>query len=66
MIKCVIDELTRSGFQASQIVMTLERYMQCGIGKCGHCNLGEQFVCVDGPVFRYDELLKFPEKESAI
>jgi len=66
MIKFAVLELMRSGFKASEIIMTLERYMKCGIGKCGHCNIGEKFVCVDGPVFRYDEILRFPTKENVI
>jgi NAD(P)H-flavin reductase len=30
--------------------------MKCGIGLCGHCQLGRVFICKDGPVFRYDEI----------
>ena len=40
-----------------RLVATLERHMKCGIGKCGHCVVVDRFVCMDGPVFRYDELL---------
>jgi len=36
--------------------------MQCGIGQCGHCNIGKKYVCKDGPVFRYDELKELTEK----
>jgi len=64
MIRFVIGQLKKSGFEDKDIVMTLERYMKCGIGKCGHCNIGEKFVCVDGPVFTFDEVKKFPEKEN--
>ena len=66
MIKFVIEKLLNSGFKEENIFVTLERYMKCGIGKCGHCNLGEKFVCVDGPVFSFAQLKKFPEKERAI
>jgi NAD(P)H-flavin reductase len=34
----------------------MERSMQCGIGLCGHCQLGPLFICKDGPVFRYDRI----------
>jgi sulfite reductase subunit B len=66
MIKFVIEKLINSGFKDENIYLTLERYMKCGIGKCGHCNIGEKFVCVDGPVFNYSQLKKIPEKERAI
>lgn len=64
MIKFVVAELVKSGFRDRDIIMTLERYMKCGIGKCGHCNIGEKFVCVDGPVFSYEEIKTFPDKEN--
>ncbi len=63
MIKFVTLKLLESGFKAEDIVMTLERYMKCGIGKCGHCNIGGKFVCIDGPVFNYAEVKELPEKE---
>jgi len=66
MIKFVIIKLLESGFKDENIYLTLERYMKCGIGKCGHCNIGEKFVCIDGPVFTYSQLKKFPDKEKAI
>ncbi|MBL7071418.1 MAG: FAD/NAD(P)-binding protein [Candidatus Omnitrophica bacterium] len=66
MIKFVVQKLTQSGFKDKDIIMTLERYMKCGIGKCGHCNVGEKFVCVDGPVFTYEEIKKIPSREKVI
>jgi len=66
MIKYVVTELLQSGVKDENIYITLERYMKCGIGKCGHCNIGEKFVCIDGPVFTYGQLKKFPVKEKAI
>jgi len=66
MIKFVALKLAESGFKDKDIVMTLERYMKCGIGKCGHCNIGEKFVCVDGPVFTYDEVKSLPHKEGVL
>jgi len=66
MIKFVIEKLLTSGFKDEDIYITLERYMKCGIGKCGHCNIADMFVCIDGPVFTYDHLKKFPDKERAM
>ncbi|MFH1799042.1 MAG: FAD/NAD(P)-binding protein [Candidatus Omnitrophota bacterium] len=65
MIRFVSLKLTESGFKEKDIIMTLERYMKCGIGKCGHCNIGEKFVCVDGPVFTYEQVKALPNKEGA-
>ncbi len=64
MIKFATMKLVESGFKEKDIFMTLERYMKCGMGKCGHCNVGEKFICVDGPVFNYEQIKKFPEKEN--
>jgi NAD(P)H-flavin reductase len=58
MIKVACSELTRRlGMAPRRCVATLERHMKCGVGKCGHCVVVDRYVCVDGPVFRYDELL---------
>jgi len=61
MIKFVMLTLQKLGFTAGQMITTLEAKMKCGIGKCGRCNLGEKFVCVDGPVFTYTEISQFLE-----
>ncbi len=66
MLRFVIEKLLNSGFEDESIYITLERYMKCGIGKCGHCNIGEKFVCIDGPVFTYGQLKNFPDKEKAL
>jgi NAD(P)H-flavin reductase len=63
MIKFVVAKLKESGFTDDNIIMTLERYMKCGIGKCGHCNLADKFVCVDGPVFTNAQVNQIPESE---
>jgi len=65
MIKFVAAKLVESGFKDKDIIMTLERYMKCGIGKCGHCNVGEKFVCVDGPVFTHEQVAKLSAKGKA-
>jgi NAD(P)H-flavin reductase len=61
MIKFVLKELARLGFAPEQVITTLEGKMKCGIGKCGRCNVGDQYICTDGPVFRYDEIQRFLE-----
>lgn len=61
MIKFVIQDLLRMGFAEDRIVSTLERYMKCGVGKCGHCTIGHMYVCVDGPVFTYQQIKGLPE-----
>jgi NAD(P)H-flavin reductase len=61
MIKFVVMGLQKLGFAEEQMIMTLEAKMKCGIGKCGRCNMGEQFVCLDGPVFAYDKVSQFLE-----
>ncbi|OGP52099.1 MAG: hypothetical protein A2Y79_12425 [Deltaproteobacteria bacterium RBG_13_43_22] len=62
MIQFVIQELIHLGFSPGNIISTLERYMKCGIGKCGHCAIGHKYICLDGPVFSYQEMMKLPEK----
>ena len=56
MIKFVMQGLTRLGFEPSQMITTLEMRMKCGIGKCGRCNIGRHYVCIDGPVFTLDQV----------
>ncbi|GIW54194.1 MAG: hypothetical protein KatS3mg082_0598 [Nitrospiraceae bacterium] len=48
--------LMKKGLPATSIYVSLERHMECGIGLCGHCQLGPWFLCTDGPVFRYDRV----------
>lgn len=57
MMKYTLYSLLESKIDPAEIILSLERHMKCGIGKCGHCYTGEKFVCLDGPVFRYSELL---------
>lgn len=46
----------RRGIPSTAIYVSLERHMECGIGLCGHCQLGPYFLCKDGPVMRYDRV----------
>jgi len=61
MYKFVVRELTKRNVPPEKIYMTLERRMKCGIGKCGHCIVGDgtsiKYVCKDGPVFTYWDAL---------
>jgi NAD(P)H-flavin reductase len=61
MFRFVIRDLLEMGFQERNIVSTLERYMKCGVGKCGHCCIGVAYVCVDGPVFTYQQIKSLGE-----
>jgi NAD(P)H-flavin reductase len=56
MYRAVIGELKRKGLGPDRIVVSLERHMQCGVGKCGHCAIEHLSCCQDGPVFRLDEI----------
>ncbi|MHB1485374.1 MAG: FAD/NAD(P)-binding protein [Saccharofermentanales bacterium] len=60
MIKFIIQELVKMKISPERIITTLEMRMTCGIGKCGKCNIGHQYVCIDGPVFSLDQLSGMP------
>ena len=60
MIKFSIPVLNELGFPPSRIINSLEMRMKCGIGKCGRCNIGDKYVCKDGPVFTLEELQNMP------
>ncbi len=61
MIRFVLENLKKLGFADEQIYTTLENRMKCGFGKCGRCNVGNLYVCKDGPVFSYATLKEIPE-----
>jgi len=56
MYKFVIQELLKKNIPERQIIISLERHMKCGVGKCGHCQIGEYYCCKDGPVFNYEQI----------
>ena len=60
MIKYTMPVLASLGFAPEDIILSLEQRMKCGIGKCGRCNIGHQYVCVDGPVFTAKQLEALP------
>jgi len=51
MYRFVIDILHDKGLGDNDIIVSLERYMKCGVGKCGHCSIEHLYCCIDGPVF---------------
>ncbi len=59
--KFVIDELLKLKIPKHQILMTLERRMKCGVGKCGHCVIGYVYTCIEGPVFTYWDVIRMRE-----
>ncbi len=61
MIKFVIQDLLMRGFGEDAVISTLERMMQCGVGKCNHCAVGHRYICRDGPVFTYRQIKELVE-----
>jgi NAD(P)H-flavin reductase len=59
--KFVLRELLAQKFSKDRILMSLERRMKCGVGKCGHCTVGYKYTCIDGPVFTYWDAINLPE-----
>jgi NAD(P)H-flavin reductase len=56
MMRAVAEELLRRGRPIEDIYVSMERSMQCGLGHCGHCQYGPDFICKDGPVFPYEKV----------
>jgi NAD(P)H-flavin reductase len=61
MLKFVNMALLAKGFKPENIYHSMERNMSCGLGKCGHCMLGEYYVCKDGPVMTAAQIEKFED-----
>lgn len=59
MMKAAIGVLQGKGFHDDQIFVSSERLMYCAVDKCCHCMIRGKFTCLDGPVFRYDEIAGF-------
>jgi NAD(P)H-flavin reductase len=60
MIKYVLQGLEKMNYTDEQVITTLEMRMKCGIGKCGRCNIGSEYICLDGPVFNLAQLRQLP------
>ncbi len=56
MMRFTVYELNKRGVPDDRLYVSMERNMKCGIGLCGHCQIGSTFVCKDGPVYRYDKI----------
>ena len=56
MMRFTVSALREVGVPVDRIYASMERNMQCGVGHCGHCQLGPTLVCRDGPVYRWSEL----------
>ena len=61
MYKFVVAACQKKGIADEQIIMSLERRMKCGVGKCGHCQINGVYVCQEGPVFTYAQIKKLEE-----
>ena len=59
--KFLLEKLVDIGLGKNRIFLSLERRMECGIGKCGHCAVGYTFTCLHGPVFSYWDAINLPE-----
>ena len=59
MMRLGVPILIRRGVPATAVYVSLERHMECGIGLCGHCQMGPYFLCKDGPVMRYDRVAQW-------
>ncbi len=62
MIKFTQPVLDNLGYKHDHIIMSLENRMKCGVGMCGRCNVGKEFVCKDGPVFTLAQLNEMPKE----
>ncbi|HWA83492.1 MAG TPA: FAD/NAD(P)-binding protein [Fimbriimonadaceae bacterium] len=56
MIRYSVQELERSGVSGESIYLSMERNMKCGVGLCGHCQLRGSFICLDGPVYSWEQM----------
>lgn len=59
--KFILQRLLALGFPKDRILMSLERRMKCGVGKCGHCSIGYKYTCLNGPIFTYWDAINLPE-----
>ena len=59
MMNITITTLKNKGFKEDQIYVSTERLMHCALGMCGHCMIHGKYTCLDGPVFRYDEISQY-------
>ena len=60
-MRTTVDALLARGVPGERIHLSMERHMDCGVGLCGHCQLGPTLICRDGPVYAYPEIAPFME-----
>jgi len=63
MIRFTFPALQKLGFTPEYMITTLEKRMKCGVGKCGRCNIGNLYVCRDGPVFTFEQIKNLVSSE---
>ena len=56
MMRFILEELLDLGMKENEIYISMERNMKCAVGICGHCQIGKEFVCKDGPVFKFSRM----------
>jgi len=61
MMRFAAEALLERGIAPDRIAVSMERNMRCGLGHCGHCQLGPTLICRDGPVYRWDEIVPLME-----
>ena len=64
MMRFTIMAALARGLTSQQIWVSMERNMQCAVGLCGHCQMGAEFICKDGPIFRYDKIAEVMDVEG--
>jgi anaerobic sulfite reductase subunit B len=64
MMQSVVETCIGLGLKEQQIYLSLERRMRCGVGLCGHCYLGDNLVCTQGPTYRYDKYVSLQQKTT--
>ncbi len=64
MMRFTVTALRRAGLPDERIYLSMERNMKCAAGLCGHCQFGPEFICLEGPVMRFDRIAAlFPVRE---
>ena len=66
MYKFVLISLDKYRLRPERVLLSLERRMECGVGKCGHCQINNQYVCKSGPVFDFKTLRHLPEAFTTV
>jgi NAD(P)H-flavin reductase len=61
MMRTTIDALLDRGVAPERVFVSMERHMSCGVGLCGHCQLGPTLICRDGPVYSFPEIARWME-----